>query len=90
MSNMHKARIASVAKRLAQTEHDIIFVTPGADLRYLTGYDALPLERLTCLAVRSNGDAWMIVPTLEKPSAIAHNVPDMGINLLDWQETQNP
>ena len=90
MSKMHQERIARVAQQLAQTEHDIIFVTPGADLRYLTGYDALPLERLTCLAVRTTGEAWMIVPTLEKPSALAHKVPDMGIELLDWQETQNP
>lgn len=90
MSKMHQDRIASVASRLAQTDSDVIFVTPGADLRYLTGYDALPLERLTCLAVRINGDAWMIVPTLEKPSALAHRVPEMGIELLDWQETQDP
>jgi Xaa-Pro aminopeptidase len=90
MSNIYSDRIARVAKQLAHTDHDIIFVTPGADLRYLTGYDALPLERLTCLAVRNNGDAWMIVPTLENPSALAHGVPDIGINLLDWQETQNP
>jgi Xaa-Pro aminopeptidase len=90
MSNKYQDRIANVASRLAATTNDVIFVTPGADLRYLTGYDALPLERLTCLAIRSNGDAWMIVPTLEKPSALAHRVPDMGIELLDWQETQNP
>ena len=90
MSKMHQGRIVSVAERLAKTNSDVIFITPGADLRYLTGYDALPLERLTCLAVRSNGDAWMIVPTLEKPSALAHGVPDMGIELLDWQETENP
>ena len=90
MSTMHSDRVASVASRLAMTDHDVIFVTPGADLRYLTGYDALPLERLTCLAVRSDGQSWMIVPTLEKPSALAHGVPEIGIELLDWQETQDP
>lgn len=90
MSKMHQDRIASVAAKLAHTDNDVIFITPGADLRYLTGYDALPLERLTCLAVRSSGQAWMIVPTLEKPSALAHGVPDMKIELLDWQETQDP
>lgn len=87
---MHKNRIANVAARLTESESDVIFITPGADLRYLTGYDALPLERLTCLAIRRNGDAWMIVPALEKPSALAHGVPEMGIELLDWQETENP
>lgn len=85
----YPARIAQVASSLASTQHEVIFITPGADLRYLTGYDALPLERLTCLAVRSDGRSWLIVPTLEKPSALAHGVPELGIELLDWQETQN-
>jgi Xaa-Pro aminopeptidase len=90
MSLIHSERIATVASQLAKSANDVLFITPGADLRYLTGYDALPLERLTCLAVRSDGRAWMIVPTLEKPSALAHGVPDIGIELLDWQETENP
>lgn len=90
MSLIHSERIATVASQLAKSDNDVIFITPGADLRYLTGYDALPLERLTCLAVRSDGRAWMIVPTLEKPSALAHGVPEIGIELLDWQETENP
>lgn len=85
----YNSRIAQVAKSLASTQHEAIFITPGADLRYLTGYDALPLERLTCLAIRSDGRSWMIVPSLEKPSALAHGVPELGITLLDWQETQN-
>ena len=84
------SRIERVAKSIALDGNDFIFITPGADLRYLTGYDALPLERLTCLAVNSSGQAWMIVPTLEKPSALAHGIPEIGIELLDWQETQNP
>jgi Xaa-Pro aminopeptidase len=89
MAADYTARIAQVASSLASSEHEVIFITPGADLRYLTGYDALPLERLTCLAVRSDGRSWLIVPTLEKPAALAHGVPDLGIELLDWQETQD-
>ena len=87
---MYADRIKKVAASLANSGNDMLFVTPGADLRYLTGYDALPLERLTCLAIRNDGKSWMIVPTLEKPSALAHGVPEIGIDLLDWQETQNP
>jgi Xaa-Pro aminopeptidase len=90
MAADYSSRITQVAQSLARTAHEVIFVTPGADLRYLTGYDALPLERLTCLAVRADGQSWLIVPTLEKPAALAHGVPDLGITLLDWQETQNP
>lgn len=87
---MFNERIAKVAKSLTDSGNDFLFVTPGADLTYLTGYKALPLERLTCLAINHQGQAWMIVPTLERPSAIAHKVADYGIELIDWNETENP
>lgn len=89
-TDQFKSRLSAVAKKLSSTGQDLLLVTPGADLRYLTGYDALPLERLTCLAINSSGDAWMIVPKLEKPSALAHKIPEKGIELLAWEETQNP
>ena len=87
---MYKDRIASVARSLHNSGKDAIFITPSADLRYLTGYDALPLERLTCLAIKSDGTSWLTVPALERPSALAHGVADIGIELLSWQETQDP
>lgn len=87
---MFQQRIAQVASSLQHHGKDFLFVTPGADLTYLTGYRALPLERLTCLAIRQDGKAWMVVPTLERPSAIAHKVEDHGIELIDWNETQDP
>lgn len=87
---MFAERIAKVASSLTAYGNDVLFVTPGADLTYLTGYKALPLERLTCLAIRHDGRAWMIVPTLERPSAEAHGVDGHGIELVDWQETENP
>lgn len=40
---------------------DALLVSPGPDLRYLTGYDALPLERLTCLVVRPADDPLLVV-----------------------------
>lgn len=87
---MFNERIAKVSAALQQSGNDFLFVTPGADLTYLTGYRALPLERLTCLAIRHDGKAWAIVPTLERPSAEAHGVEKNGIELLDWNETEDP
>ena len=53
------------AQQLAASEGiDALLVTPGADLRYLTGYTALPLERLTCLVLPASGD-----PTLDRPGS---------------------
>lgn len=50
---------------------DAMLLTPSADLRYLIGYDALPLERLTCLVVPAHGDPVLVVPLLERLAAEA-------------------
>ena len=42
VERMSRAKQAAAAAGL-----DAVLVTPGADLRYLTGYDAVQLERLT-------------------------------------------
>lgn len=83
-------RLRKVQSALREANHDVLFVTPGADLRYLIGYDALPLERLTCLAIRSSGEVDLIVPELERPAALASGVAELGIGLHAWTETQNP
>lgn len=69
---------------------DALIVTPGADLRYLTGYDALPLERLTCLLLPADAEPVLIAPQLEVPAAHASPAGALGIEIAGWQETQNP
>ncbi len=66
---------------------DALLITPGANLRYLTGYHALPLERLTCLVLPAEGDPTLVVPALERAAAVASGV-DVGI--ASWQETEDP
>ena len=46
---------------------DVLLLSVGADLPYLTGYEAMPLERLTMLVVPADGDATLVVPRLEAP-----------------------
>ena len=89
--------VADLADRLARAglaaraqEVDAVLVTPGPDLRYLTGYDAIPLERLTCLVVRADGDAVIVVPGLERPAAAASAVGELGLEILTWGETDDP
>ncbi len=69
---------------------DALLVSPGADLRYLTGYDAKPLERLTCLVLPADGDPVLVVPALEQPAAMASPVGASGISVVAWQETDDP
>src|SRR5580704_15829086 len=64
-------RLARAAVAAKEAGIDALLVTPGADLRYLVGYQALPLERLTCLLVPATGDPLLIVPALEEHAAEA-------------------
>jgi Xaa-Pro aminopeptidase len=85
------------ADRLARAQQatraagvDAVLVSPGADLRYLTGYVALPLERLTCLVLPAQGDAVLVVPRLEQPAAAASPVGRLDVELLPWDEGEDP
>jgi Xaa-Pro aminopeptidase len=82
---LHSARAATARAGL-----DALLISPGADLRYLTGYDALPLERLTCLVLPADGDPFLLVPALEEPAAQASPAGDLGIEITGWQETEDP
>lgn len=82
-------RLDRVRNALGNSQIDALFVTPGSDLRYLTGYDALPLERLTCLAITSNHTAHLLVPRLELPAAQHHGLDQFGIEVVAWDETDD-
>jgi len=73
-----------------------LLLTPGPDLRYLTGYDAHQLERLTCLVVpaapapAAGPGPFMVVPRLELPAAQASPAGGLGLELIAWDETDDP
>ena len=89
--------VADLARRLQQARSGArdrglaaLLVTPGPDLRYLTGYQAVPLERLTCLVLRSDADPVLVVPALEEAAALSSPVAALGLQLVAWQETDDP
>ena len=67
-----------------------LLLTPGPDLRYVTGYDAQQLERLTCLALPVSGDPFLVVPRLELPAAQASPAGACGLEMVAWDETDDP
>lgn len=69
---------------------DALLLSPGPDLSYLTGYRALPLERLTCLVVRADADPVLVVPNLERPAALASPAGASGLEIVGWDETDDP
>src|SRR5688572_29797803 len=68
---------------------DALLLGPGAELRYLTGYHALPLERLTLLVARADGPATLFVPELERPRAEAAGLPPV-VEVVPFAETDDP
>ena len=65
------ARLGLAAEAAGRAGLDALLLTPGPDLRYVTGYDAQQLERLTCLAIPAAGEPFLVVPRLEQPAAAA-------------------
>jgi len=66
---------------------DVALLSLGLDMPYLTGYNAMPLERLTMLVLPANGDAVMVIPRLEAPRV--QPMPSV-FSLRPWNETDDP
>ena len=84
---MHAQRMARVRAAMAEQDVDVVLLSVGADLPYLTGYEAMPLERLTMLVLPRDGDATLVVPRLEAPRVTEH--PDI-FTIETWDETDDP
>jgi len=68
---------------------DALLLSVGPDLPYLTGYEAMPLERLTMLVVPRDDRAEnvLVVPRLEAPRVAAQ--PDV-FRVEPWDEQDDP
>ena len=80
-------RVCRARASMASSEVDLLLVSVGSDLPYLTGYEAMPLERLTMLVVPRDGAATLVVPRLEAPRV--HEHPDV-FSVRPWNETDDP
>ena len=78
---------SGLAQRMGELGVDVLLLSTGADLPYLTGYEAMPLERLTMLVVPAEGDAVLVVPRLEAPRVVEQ--PD-AFSIRSWEETEDP
>jgi Xaa-Pro aminopeptidase len=84
---MHAERMHRVRDSMADAGVDVLLLSVGPDLPWLTGYEAMPLERLTMLVVPREGDAVLVVPELEAPRVVEH--PDV-FTTSPWSEAQDP
>jgi Xaa-Pro aminopeptidase len=80
-------RVERVRSRMLALDVDVLLLSVGPDLPYLTGYEAMPLERLTMLVLPRRGDARLVVPRLEAPRVAPR--PDL-FEVVPWDETDDP
>jgi Xaa-Pro aminopeptidase len=66
---------------------DVLLLSHGADLPWLTGYRAMPLERLTLLVLPVDGQPVLVVPALEAPRVARA---DELFTVLPWTDTEDP
>jgi Xaa-Pro aminopeptidase len=83
-------RLTAAQRATAAAGLDALLLTPGSDLRYLTGYDAHAGERLTCLVLPAEGEPTLIVPVLERPAAEASPAPATGLRIVDHADGTDP
>jgi Xaa-Pro aminopeptidase len=85
----YRERLDHAVRATADAGFDALLVGVGPDLRYLTGYEALPLERLTMLVIAPGDDPIrLVVPRLEEPAARAGCRTEVPIGT--WEETDDP
>lgn len=82
---MEQGRVGRVRERMRSAGVDALVLGPGADFRYMAGYEAHLSERLTALVLPAEGEARIVVPRLEAPGAEASGLP-----LAVWEEHEQP
>ena len=86
-TSVYLDRLTRVRSAMAEQRVDALLLSVGPDLPWLTGYQAMPLERLTMLVVLRDGDALMVIPRLEA----ARVAEQPGVfSLRTWNETDDP
>ena len=80
-------RLERVRSAMGDAGIDVLLLSLGADLPWLTGYEAMPLERLTMLVLPRQGSATLVVPRLEAPRV--REMPEL-FGLRPWAESEDP
>jgi Xaa-Pro aminopeptidase len=81
-----RARLNRVREAMAVAGLDALLLSLGADLPWLSGYEAMPLERPTVLVVPLDDVATLVVPALEAPRVV---VDEELFTLRPWSEGED-
>lgn len=80
-------RFDAVRQAMGDVGVEAVLLSVGPDLPWLTGYEAMPLERLTMLVLPDDGPATLVVPALEAPRVVER--PNL-FSIRPWSETEDP
>lgn len=83
----YEARLDRARHEMQERNIDTLLISLGSDLPYLTGYRAMPLERLTMAVINRDGGATLVVPELEAPRV--QLLPGV-FGVRPWSETEDP
>ena len=80
-------RLAAAQELALANGIDAILVGVGADMRYLSGYPAMALERLTMVVIPARGELALLCPRLEAaPAGLSPAAARGDIPLVTWEE----
>ena len=80
-------RLTRVRSAMLDAGIDTLLLSLGADLPWITGYHAMPLERLTMLVLPVDDVPTLVVPGME--AARVEQMPEL-FNMRPWGETESP
>jgi len=86
----YQQRMEEASRLASEAGLDALLLGVGPELRYLTGYGAMPLERLTMLVLSARGRARLVVPRLEVSPARSSPAAAAGlVEIVTWDETDD-
>lgn len=88
--DVYARRLRAAAAATADAGLAGLVITPGYDLRYLTGSRAQTFERLTALVLPADADPTIVVPRLELASLKESAVTELGVAVRDWVDGDDP
>jgi Xaa-Pro aminopeptidase len=89
-ATVYARRLAAAAAATGEAGLAGLVITPGYDLRYLTGSRAQTFERLTALVLPASGDATVVVPRMELASLKESAIAELGLTVRDWVDGDDP
>lgn len=87
---VYARRLRAAAAAAADAGLAGLVITPGYDLRYLTGSRAQTFERLTALVLPAAGEPTIVVPRLELAALKESAVAELGVAVRDWVDGDDP